>query len=333
MALKFSYEWHVENAADLSETENSKVYSPVLFASPCHIISHSWKISLEWSSKHPNHYGIFIHNDDTESSHNVFAKFSSFKALTVHNKIVIEGKMIKGYELEKTGRRGCGFFKAISLADCKKESIKTICVDVELKCAIQKTQNSFSDKKKQNSFSDILLKCNSKLYESKDFTDTEIKCGELEFKVHKTVLVSRSPVFEAMFKTELSEKKSNVIDVKNVDPKALELFIKHLYTGADENEEIPTELFSDFLDLSEKYDVPDLKTFCEIQIETTIEVTTAILFLVLAEKYKLIEAKKAVLAYMKNNLKAVRMHDNAQWRDFITNNVDLTLELFAAMDP
>ena len=50
------------------------------------------------------------------------------------------------------------------------------------------------------------------------FNDLTIKCAEKEFKAHKAVLASQSPVFKRMLMTNMTEKESNVIELSDIDP-------------------------------------------------------------------------------------------------------------------
>ena len=53
------------------------------------------------------------------------------------------------------------------------------------------------------------------LYKNEVLTDTIIKCGDKEFKVHRVILAMQSPVFRAMFEADMKEKQSGVIEISD----------------------------------------------------------------------------------------------------------------------
>ena len=67
------------------------------------------------------------------------------------------------------------------------------------------------------------------------FTDLTIKCGGEEFKVHKAVLASQSPVFRRMLESDMKEQKTNVIEISDVDPMVMSDLLTYLYTGVAPN--------------------------------------------------------------------------------------------------
>ncbi|GLT55852.1 hypothetical protein SLA2020_429820 [Shorea laevis] len=77
---------------------------------------------------------------------------------------------------------------------------------------------------------------------------------------NKVVLVSRSPVFKAIFENEMEESRSGTIKISDVSYEALCAFINYLYTAeATLDEQMAYEL----LVLAEKYQVQHLKADCE----------------------------------------------------------------------
>jgi hypothetical protein len=70
-----------------------------------------------------------------------------------------------------------------------------------------------------------VLECNRYMWEKKIATDIEFEVGTTEEKIeiiqaHRYVLMSRSPVFEAMFHGGLSENTGDRVQVTDVDPNA-----------------------------------------------------------------------------------------------------------------
>lgn len=332
MSIRFKYEWEwpAKNISDLIETKNSLILSPDINVSPCFGLRsysskldfHFWRIGFFWNKTSPNHYGVALYNSDVKLHHDVSAKFN-IKVLNVKNEVVFKSDFNHIF-IKPSGQGKCD---AIEVSKCKKESIKAIILDAELSCLVpEKSQICLHLK----SFSDIIPSKTQELFESETFSDAIIECGDSEFKVHKAVLSIRSPVFKAIFENDMTERRSGRIQIKGTDSKAMKLFLRILYVGANfDTEMIPIEIFPDVLDLAEKYNLPDIKALCEHQIETKVEISTALMFLVLAEKYDLAEAMSSVWKFLKENLKAVRNNDKDEWTTFLKEHVNLVQELFS----
>lgn len=316
------YEWKITDVSQLSET--NKIYSPALYLSPCYMINDRWcwKLSLEWAAKNPINYGVYLNLVSVSEGyllhHSIPAKFS-IKIAGSQNKILFQSNY--NFKFEKL--LGFGSPKAITIED--KESLKTITLELEIVF-----QDEYQTTFKPSSYAKIIKQNYLELYESEAFTDARINCGESEFKVHKAILAARSPVFNAMLNTEMKESKNNVIEINEVDPKAMKIFLKTVYTGVEETKPIPTEFISDVLDLAEKYDLKDLKEHCVSQIQNTVGVRTATTFMILADKYHLEDARKTVVMFMKKNLEEVRKSDEKAWNEFIVKQPHLIDDLFSA---
>ena len=73
------------------------------------------------------------------------------------------------------------------------------------------------------------------LLEDKLFTDMTIKCGDEEFKVHKAVLASQSPVFRKMFVSDMKEKWTSLIEISDTNSAVITDMVAYLYTGTAPN--------------------------------------------------------------------------------------------------
>ncbi len=60
-------------------------------------------------------------------------------------------------------------------------------------------------------------------------TDVIVSAGNRKIKAHRAVLASASPYFYAMFTGDLSESRQEMIVLKEIDPKALELLVEYCY--------------------------------------------------------------------------------------------------------
>ena len=92
------------------------------------------------------------------------------------------------------------------------------------------------------------------------FTDIEFFVGDQVFPAHKAIVAAHSPVFNAMFTTDM---KSNQVKIDDIDPKTFHTFLKFLYTGIlegtpDSNQQL--------LIVADKYQV---KTLTKLRLVAT----------------------------------------------------------------
>ena len=75
------------------------------------------------------------------------------------------------------------------------------------------------------------FKALASLYDHGELCDVILRAGAREFSAHKVVLVACCPYFSAMFRSGMTEAKENRVEMKDVDPDALELVLRLIYTG------------------------------------------------------------------------------------------------------
>ena len=73
------------------------------------------------------------------------------------------------------------------------------------------------------------------LFESPNFSDVTLACGNREFKAHKAILAARSVVFNAMFEHEMLEGKSNHVEIKDVEAEVMSEVLRFIYTDKSNN--------------------------------------------------------------------------------------------------
>lgn len=141
------------------------------------------------------------------------------------------------------------------------------------------------------------------MYYDKPCTDVKINVGDKEFLAHKSIL-SRSPVFAAMFSHEMLENKTNIVEIKEVDPNVFEILLKFLYLGEVDEIKI-TESTNDFLleimKVADIYQMEDLKTKLADIATATINISNVINYLILADKYNISDLKKSSMLYIQKN--------------------------------
>lgn len=71
-----------------------------------------------------------------------------------------------------------------------------------------------------------------KFYEDGEFCDVVLKAGDRTFNAHTTILVACCPYFAAMFRSGMAESLRGEVELRGVDPLALEAVLKMFYTGS-----------------------------------------------------------------------------------------------------
>lgn len=97
--------------------------------------------------------------------------------------------------------------------------------------------------------------------QTKQLTDVEFVVDERAFAAHRFIVSARSPVFAAMFSSEMIEANTGTVVINDTDPVVFETFLKFLYIGALE----PFPLVGDerLRALADKYQVETLLRLCK----------------------------------------------------------------------
>lgn len=69
------------------------------------------------------------------------------------------------------------------------------------------------------------------LLDNGTFSDVTLCAGGREFKAHKAVLATRSPVFSAMFEHQMEESRRGRVEIPDIDPDVFHEMLKFVYTG------------------------------------------------------------------------------------------------------
>lgn len=155
------------------------------------------------------------------------------------------------------------------------------------------------------------------LYQDDLFADATIVCGGKEFRVHKAILGSQSPVFRKMFEVDMKERHSGIIEISDTTSAVVSDLVAYLYTGTAPN--INT-LAKDLLHTANKYDLPRLVTMCERELKSNLTAGNAVEMLIFSELQKAKYLKQSCLEVIKNNcdcvLECVRASES--WQDPMT---------------
>jgi len=151
--------------------------------------------------------------------------------------------------------------------------------------------------------------------------DIIIKCGDNAFYCHKYMLSARSPVFQAMFISDMVETKSGTVKVEDVQPDVMTEILQYVYTGCSLNIDKHAKAI---LAAAEKYLLDQLKVCCEDHLSGILDVGNCIELLLLGERNNATALKKAALLYLTDNMTKFIAGD---WKQKLKNHPVLVMEV------
>lgn len=141
-----------------------------------------------------------------------------------------------------------------------------------------------------------------KLLVEKKFSDVAFKVSGKEVYLHKFMLVSKSPVFAAMFEHEMQENQQSVVDVADIEYNVFKEMLRFVYTG---NVNELGSIASDLLVAADKYCLEDLKAECEKVLSVNITLDNVVACLDLAIRCNTSVLKHNVFQFIACNKKLV----------------------------
>ncbi|XP_057325639.1 TD and POZ domain-containing protein 1-like [Microplitis mediator] len=111
------------------------------------------------------------------------------------------------------------------------------------------------------------------------FSDIVIKVKDEEFKAHKIILASQSPVFKKILTTDMKESRENCINLPNLDAEVAHELLYFLYHGkvvkAHDDDDLALQLF----ETAGMYQIEKLKDICAVILSNKLTVTNVVMLL------------------------------------------------------
>lgn len=161
---------------------------------------------------------------------------------------------------------------------------------------------------------------NNKFYDVKFNVDNEV------IPAHIDVLAEESPVFRSMFDTDMSEKNSGVVDIIDIEPHIFRDFIKYIYHGEFESDNVDDLL--KLLQVADKYSVPSLKRNCKNLISHQLTPDCVVDVLIVADLLKVVQLKRRCIHFIVT--KKDKVINTEAYKNLVTKRPDLLSELFCA---
>ena len=163
-----------------------------------------------------------------------------------------------------------------------------------------------------------------KLLGDQKFSDVRIICGEVVFDCHRSILSVRSPVFEAMFQSEMLENLKEVV-IKDHRPEVVKEMLHFIYNGATSTETVMNEIGKDLLGAADQYQLDILKNKCEEKLCSSLEFSNSVELLVLADLHHLSKLRSMALRLVARNMDTIV--DTDVYKDFARHHPDISKEI------
>lgn len=154
------------------------------------------------------------------------------------------------------------------------------------------------------------------LFLREDDSDVTIRVEDQEFRVHKSILGARTPVFTSMFKHKMSENITGVVDIYDCDAIAFREFLRYLYTGRVAKFS-PNNVFSLYR-VADKYQVNELKAYCLEYIKNNMCVDMFCDAIILSVHYDEEELMDIAIRFLSENMTDIM--DTEKWQTFLSEN-------------
>lgn len=149
------------------------------------------------------------------------------------------------------------------------------------------------------------------LFDDKVYSDVQVKCGDKIWNAHKNILSVRSKTLGDIVQSITKEGQSSFIEIKNLETKIVEAFLKYLYTG--KLAKMATEDIKKLYAAADKYAVSSLKVKCAALLIHDIKPETACEILALSNQFRDMDLKENVIDYIVE--KKIPL-DNDVWENF-----------------
>jgi len=221
-----------------------------------------------------------------------------------------------------------GWNKFIRKADCLKNLVnKELHVKAEVSIVRKGETKVVSGKgmigKKENTEASKLMES---IYTSKVYADFKIVTNGTEFDCHKNFIASQSETFKNVIDRWAPEGK---MTMDEHTPEVVKNLLNHCYRRPLE-ESVFDAYVVEFLNIGEKYDLPDLKLKAEIFMISNMKNETFIEFLVASDLFKAPKVKETALKYLSTN-KSIWNVNSKEWKGQLKGKDDLFAEIITAL--
>ena len=124
-------------------------------------------------------------------------------------------------------------------------------------------------------------------------SDVFLCVGDRKFPVHRAILAARSPVFRAMFTSDMKESVAEGISIEDMEPDVMEELLRCVYTN-----QVPVECGCDMLIAFDRFGLISLLNRCQDSV--TITVQNALEVFAVAEELNAKRLKWKIIKFLRN---------------------------------
>ncbi|XP_051030073.1 speckle-type POZ protein-like [Phodopus roborovskii] len=164
------------------------------------------------------------------------------------------------------------------------------------------------------------------LWEKSLFTDCCLVVAGQEFQAHKAILAARSAVFRAMFQHDLEERRTNRVEIHDLEPQVFEAMMGFMYTGKAPALQGMAEAV---LAAADKYGLDRLKVMCEDALGRDLCVENAAQTLILADQHTAGQLKTQALHFITAH--ASEVSETSSWKTMVGSFPHLVAEAYSSL--
>ncbi|GBL84320.1 TD and POZ domain-containing protein 1 [Araneus ventricosus] len=168
----------------------------------------------------------------------------------------------------------------------------------------------------------VLIEDLRSLYSDRILSDIKLKTATGTFHAHKSILSARSPVFQAMFKSNMKEKREECVDIEDLSDDTVQKMLLHIYTAEIGN--LTWESASKLYVAADKYEIITLKSECSSYLKSNLCENNACDLLLLADLHSDKGLKSNVQDFILKHDKAIINSD--EWKHLMETNLKLAAD-------
>ncbi|GBM99559.1 TD and POZ domain-containing protein 4 [Araneus ventricosus] len=246
-------------------------------------------------------------------------EFSTFPLTFSRNKLMTDGEIFLPNDVLSL-RLELAVSTGFSFEGVTKIDFGTISHEITNEVRDNWLKYSVEEKVTENSCA--LINDLMSLYKDQSLCDVKLQTKTNAFPVHTTILSARSPVFRAMFSTDMKEKLNGLVDVSDLDDETVHQLIVFLYTN--KLEELKWEDAVRLYEAADKYAITSLKDRCSLFLKGSLNLKNACGALILSDLHHDKGLKSSVQDYILKNAKEI--FKSEEWQLLADTNSKLALE-------
>ncbi|GIY03992.1 TD and POZ domain-containing protein 3 [Caerostris extrusa] len=159
-------------------------------------------------------------------------------------------------------------------------------------------------------------------FEEGFMSDVKLKAKTCSFPAHKVILSARSPVFKAMFSSDMRESMCDSVDIRDMDDETVRRMLQFMYTT--DVVDLGWSSASDLYAAADRYEVLTLKEKCSSYLKANLRPSNACAALILADLHHDEGLKRLVQDFILKHSWEVMNSD--EWKQMMETDLKLAAE-------